>query len=190
MSRQQTAALRRADLRGPPLAGRDGPLSTRRSPTRSGSTAPTCAASTCSSARAPCTAGRLAEATGLTSGAMTAAIDRLERAGFARRVPRLRQIAAACSSSSTPGCAASAARFYGEHIAKSERLYQRYSATSSSCCSSSCGGREFNERHAAALEAAKPREGRRLSAAPPQSVSRDRRRTLQTWDMGCSCRRY
>jgi DNA-binding MarR family transcriptional regulator len=33
----------------------------------------------------PATAGRLAEATGLTSGAITGVIDRLERAGFARR---------------------------------------------------------------------------------------------------------
>ena len=32
------------------------------------------------------TAGRLAQATGLTSGAMTTALDRLERAGYARRV--------------------------------------------------------------------------------------------------------
>ena len=33
----------------------------------------------------PVTAGRLAEATGLTSGAMTTALDRLERAGLALR---------------------------------------------------------------------------------------------------------
>jgi DNA-binding MarR family transcriptional regulator len=33
----------------------------------------------------PTTAGRLAERAGLTTGAMTAVIDRLERAGFARR---------------------------------------------------------------------------------------------------------
>jgi DNA-binding MarR family transcriptional regulator len=33
----------------------------------------------------PVTAGRLAEATGLTSGAITGVIDRLERAGLARR---------------------------------------------------------------------------------------------------------
>lgn len=33
----------------------------------------------------PVTAGRLAEITGLTTGAMTACIDRLERAGFAKR---------------------------------------------------------------------------------------------------------
>jgi DNA-binding MarR family transcriptional regulator len=35
--------------------------------------------------RAPVTAGELAEATGLTTGAITGVIDRLERAGFARR---------------------------------------------------------------------------------------------------------
>jgi DNA-binding MarR family transcriptional regulator len=34
----------------------------------------------------PTTAGRLAEHAGLTTGAMTAVIDRLERAGFARRL--------------------------------------------------------------------------------------------------------
>jgi DNA-binding MarR family transcriptional regulator len=34
----------------------------------------------------PTTAGRLAEHAGLTTGAMTAVIDRLERAGFARRI--------------------------------------------------------------------------------------------------------
>src|SRR4026209_784701 len=33
----------------------------------------------------PTTAGRLAEHVGLTTGAMTAVIDRLERAGYARR---------------------------------------------------------------------------------------------------------
>jgi DNA-binding MarR family transcriptional regulator len=35
----------------------------------------------------PATPGRLAELTGLTTGAVTALIDRLERAGFVRRVP-------------------------------------------------------------------------------------------------------
>ncbi len=37
-------------------------------------------------ARGPITAGALAEATGLTSGAITGVIDRLERAGYAVRV--------------------------------------------------------------------------------------------------------
>src|SRR5260370_19239740 len=35
--------------------------------------------------RGPLTAGRLAELTGLTTGAITGVIDRLERAGLARR---------------------------------------------------------------------------------------------------------
>src|ERR1700761_6898009 len=35
----------------------------------------------------PKTAGQLAEATGLTTGAITGVIDRLEEAGFARREP-------------------------------------------------------------------------------------------------------
>jgi DNA-binding MarR family transcriptional regulator len=37
----------------------------------------------------PVTASRLAELSGLTTGAMTSVLDRLERAGFARRVPDL-----------------------------------------------------------------------------------------------------
>lgn len=37
----------------------------------------------------PVTASQLAELSGLTTGAMTSVLDRLERAGFARRVPDL-----------------------------------------------------------------------------------------------------
>ena len=37
--------------------------------------------------KGPLTAGALAEATGLTTGAVTGLIDRLERAGYARRLP-------------------------------------------------------------------------------------------------------
>lgn len=37
--------------------------------------------------RGPATAGQLAAATGLTTGAITGVIDRLERAGFAKRLP-------------------------------------------------------------------------------------------------------
>jgi DNA-binding MarR family transcriptional regulator len=37
--------------------------------------------------RGPATAGQLATATGLTTGAITGVIDRLERVGFAKRVP-------------------------------------------------------------------------------------------------------
>jgi DNA-binding MarR family transcriptional regulator len=73
----------------------------------------------------PVTAGRLAEATGLTSGAMTTALDRLERAGFARRtrdaVDRRRVLV-----EMTPLAQREAGRFYGAHMAHSERLYKRY----------------------------------------------------------------
>jgi DNA-binding MarR family transcriptional regulator len=37
--------------------------------------------------RGPMTAGQLATASGLTTGAITAVVDRLERAGYARRAP-------------------------------------------------------------------------------------------------------
>ena len=36
----------------------------------------------------PMTAGKLAEMTGLTTGAITGVIDRLEKAGYAKRVPQ------------------------------------------------------------------------------------------------------
>lgn len=39
------------------------------------------------SRQGPITAGRLAEVTGLTTGAITGMVDRLENAGFVRRVP-------------------------------------------------------------------------------------------------------
>lgn len=39
------------------------------------------------SLESPVTAGRLSELSGLTSGAVTAVVDRLETAGFARRLP-------------------------------------------------------------------------------------------------------
>ena len=71
------------------------------------------------------TAGHLAEATGLTTGAMTVALDRLERAGYARRArdsgDRRRVLVEL-----TPALNSRAGEFYGEHMAMSERLYQRY----------------------------------------------------------------
>jgi DNA-binding MarR family transcriptional regulator len=100
----------------------------------------------------PMTAGRLAEATGLTSGAMTTALDRLERAGYAQRVrdgadrrrvlveltPRLRELA--------PGA-------YGEHMAHSERIYKRYTQAQLELLLEFVReGRELNEREAQRLE--------------------------------------
>lgn len=100
----------------------------------------------------PVTAGRLAEATGLTTGAMTTALDRLERAGYARRVPdtadRRRVLVQA-----TPQSLQDAGRFYGEHAALSELLYQRYTEAQLELLLGFVReGREFNERHAAQIE--------------------------------------
>src|SRR4051794_38555847 len=74
----------------------------------------------------PVTAGRLAEATGLTSGAITTVIDRLERAGFARRLSdpadRRRVLVEL-----TPEARERASRFYASHAELGEQLYHRYS---------------------------------------------------------------
>ena len=100
----------------------------------------------------PVTAGRLAEATGLTSGAMTTALDRLERAGLAQRtrdaVDRRRVLVEI-----TPLAQREAGRFYGEHIAHSERLYKRYDEQQLELLLEFVReGRELNEAQAAQLE--------------------------------------
>jgi DNA-binding MarR family transcriptional regulator len=100
----------------------------------------------------PVTAGHLAEATGLTTGAMTVALDRLERAGYARRVrdsgDRRRVLVEL-----TPELNSRAAEFYGEHMALSERLYQRYTLDQLELLLEFVGeGRRFNDRKAAELE--------------------------------------
>jgi DNA-binding MarR family transcriptional regulator len=101
----------------------------------------------------PVTAGRLAEATGLTSGAMTTALDRLERAGYARRVrdtaDRRRVLVEV-----TPLALEGAQRFYGDHMAQSERLYQHYTEAELALLLDFVrGSRLFNEQSAAKLEA-------------------------------------
>ncbi|HEY5198664.1 MAG TPA: MarR family transcriptional regulator [Solirubrobacteraceae bacterium] len=101
----------------------------------------------------PVTAGRLAEATGLTSGAMTTALDRLERHGYARRVrdtaDRRRVLVEI-----TPLAIDGAGRFYGEQMAHSERLYARYTKPQLELLLEFVReGRELNERTAAKLEA-------------------------------------
>jgi DNA-binding MarR family transcriptional regulator len=106
-------------------------------------------------------AGRLAEATGLTSGAMTTAIDRLERAGFVRRVPdpddRRRVLVELA-----PGVASRANSFYVEHAQAAERAYRRYSeAQLETVLEFARNGRELNERRAAELEAENRLRGRR-----------------------------
>jgi DNA-binding MarR family transcriptional regulator len=97
-------------------------------------------------------AGQLADATGLTTGAMTTALDRLERFGFIQRVrdphDRRRVLVEI-----TPRAASEAGRFYTEHAARAERLYHRYSTDELELLLGFVRtGREFNEHQAALLE--------------------------------------
>jgi DNA-binding MarR family transcriptional regulator len=100
------------------------------------------------------TAGQLAHATGLTSGAMTTALDRLERAGYAERVrdtgDRRRVLVEA-----TPKALREGRRFYDEHDELSARRYQRYSEQQLELLLQFVReGREFDEEHAARVELA------------------------------------
>jgi len=99
-------------------------------------------------------AGRLAEETGLTSGAITTVIDRLERGGLARRVPdpsdRRRVLV-----EMTPATRENANRFYSAHMAEAERLFNLYSREQLELLLGFVRtSREFNEREAVALEQA------------------------------------
>jgi DNA-binding MarR family transcriptional regulator len=110
-------------------------------------------------------AGRLADATGLTTGAITTAVDRLERAGYARRVRDLadrRRVLVEV----TPLAREQVNRFYLPHLALSERLYHRYTHEQMELLLEFLrASREFNERQAAAIERQnRTRRGRR---APP-----------------------
>jgi len=101
----------------------------------------------------PVAAGRLAEATGLTTGAITTVLDRLERGGVARRVrdesDRRRVLVEL-----TPEARAGAAEFYGPHLEMSEQLYRRYTVEQMKLLLGFVrNGREFNEREAARVEA-------------------------------------
>jgi DNA-binding MarR family transcriptional regulator len=99
-------------------------------------------------------AGRLAEETGLTSGAITTVLDRIERAGYARRVSdasdRRRVLVEL-----TPKAQRETMRFYEPHMALSERLYEDYTREQLELLLKFVRtGREFNERHAAEIEQA------------------------------------
>jgi DNA-binding MarR family transcriptional regulator len=100
----------------------------------------------------PLTAGRLAEATGLTSGAMTTALDRLERAGYARRV-RSESDRRRVLVEITDRARRDMGAFYGEHAALGARLYDRYTAADLELLLEFVRtSREFNELHAARVE--------------------------------------
>jgi DNA-binding MarR family transcriptional regulator len=101
----------------------------------------------------PVTAGRLAELTGLTTGAITTVLDRLEKAGFARRVrdPHDRRRVLV---EMAPEAMRGADNFYREHIAQAERIYKRYSLEQIELLLEFVReSRELNERAAAQLEA-------------------------------------
>jgi DNA-binding MarR family transcriptional regulator len=98
------------------------------------------------------TAGRLAELTGLTTGAITTVLDRLENAGFARRVrdPNDRRRVLV---EMAPEAMSGAANLYGEHIAQAEQVYKRYTLEQLELLLEFVrGSRELNERAAAELE--------------------------------------
>jgi DNA-binding MarR family transcriptional regulator len=101
----------------------------------------------------PVPAGRLAEVTGLTSGAITTVLDRLERADYARRVhdsaDRRRVLVEL-----TPQARKHAGEFYLPHAEASEEIYERYTREQLELLLGFVReGREFNERHAAQVEA-------------------------------------
>jgi DNA-binding MarR family transcriptional regulator len=98
------------------------------------------------------TAGHLAEVTGLTTGAITTVIDRLERRGFARRVrdpaDRRRVLVELTDEAREQGRA-----FWVEHSRYGQRLYRRYNEKELELILEFVrGGRELNERRAAEVE--------------------------------------
>jgi DNA-binding MarR family transcriptional regulator len=100
----------------------------------------------------PVTAGRLAELTGLTTGAITTVLDRLEKAGYARRVrdPHDRRRVLV---EMAPEALRGADNFYAEHIARSEQIYKSHTLEQLELLLEFVrGSRELNERAAAQLE--------------------------------------
>ena len=89
----------------------------------------------------------------MTTGAMTTVIDRLERAGYARRAAdaddRRRVYVELTDTART-----AADRFYADHARRAEQLYERYTADQIAFLVEFLRGvREFNEGKASALEA-------------------------------------
>ncbi|MEA2637525.1 MAG: hypothetical protein QOE18_582 [Chloroflexota bacterium] len=99
------------------------------------------------------TAGQLAAHTGLTSGAVTTVIDRLEKAGHARRV-RDTDDRRRIYVELTDDTRQNAGRFYAEHAELAESLYKQYTEEQIELLLQFVKrSRDFNERKAAELEA-------------------------------------
>jgi len=123
----------------------------------------------------PLPAGRLAESAGLSTGAMTTALDRLEAAGYAHRVrdgvDRRRVLVEI-----TPKVAKLTMRYYAEHAAMGASLYDRYTAAELELLVEFVRrGREFNERRAAEVEEenrTRITSDRRRSSGSPEGPSK------------------
>jgi DNA-binding MarR family transcriptional regulator len=107
------------------------------------------------------TPGELAARTGLTTGAITTVIDRLEKASHVRRVPdpgdrRRIYVELTAEARNT------AARFYSDHAHRAEHLYPRYTEEQVELLLDFLRGmREFNDRKASELETSLGRNRRR-----------------------------
>jgi len=123
--------------------------------------------------RGPLTAGSLAQAAGLSPGALTTAVDRLERAGYARRV-RARPDRRRVRVESTPRARRLSAALYGPVGAAGLARLRRYSDAELALVRDFLReGRRLQEAHAARIRAQPPaaspphRRGRRTPAAVP-----------------------
>jgi DNA-binding MarR family transcriptional regulator len=118
------------------------------------------------------TAGRLADATGLSTGAMTAVLDRLEQAGLARRVrdtvDRRRVLVEA-----TPRAMVQSMTVHSGHIAHYQRLFDRYTQGQLRFLLEFVReGRELGEREAALLEQQTREQGPGWARPIPESVGK------------------
>jgi DNA-binding MarR family transcriptional regulator len=118
----------------------------------------------------PLPAGRLAESAGLSTGAMTTALDRLEAAGFVQRAhdstDRRRVLVEV-----TPQVGELTMRYYAGHVEMGAALYERYTTAEIELLLDFVRrSREFNERRAVEVEG----EGKlRRTGAPAAQLESD-----------------